>query len=230
MGLWNTLKTALVDTGETSPDGAVSPDDIEKELAELRRASSSGATSEDSTTRGPDPTPVPVVTDIVEGVPFQDIYSNAKVPTAQYTAEQLITVVNKLQAKSVSKEQVISTIGAMDEADDRWTLGDVLNDSNLKRNAIQGYLTGMGASMKSVEDRTNALITNVDTKFGELTTEIRNQIAELEKALAEAKAESDGEKAEATKTLQATREAYTRETSRLNAEFERLAYLQTILK
>jgi hypothetical protein len=219
------------DAADPAPDKTMDSSALEKELAEIRKltgaptpAASSPPPTAAPTSTGTTPAP----TSIVEGVAFSDIYAKANVPSIPYTADMLLNVVDKLRA--MPREQVIQMVNAMDDADDRWTVGDVLNDANLKRNALQGQITALGSTLKTAEETCNAKVMHAQTQLEAITTEIKAQIAALEQTLAEAKQEADQDKVAATAQLAATREAHARETARLGAEFERLGRLQSTLK
>ena len=233
MGFFRKITSALVDTGEA--DAPVDAAALEQELAAIRKAGgmlpaapASGTVAPTPAPVAPAPAPVAGSTTITEGTPFSELYAKASVKPAVYTAEMLLQVLDRL--KALPKDQVATMVAAMDEADDRWTVAEVLEDATQKRTALQAYTAALSSALAAAQASTNAAILAADDSFQEITKEVRAQIAELEKTLAEAKTATDAEKVAMTEQLAATSAAHTRETTRVTAEYERMGRILTSLK
>jgi hypothetical protein len=94
---------------------------------------------------GSQPSPPPPAVNLGSGIatgrPLTEIYQDANVPQAPYTAEQILKVIEGL--KNMPREAMISVISVMDNADPNWTIDDVLLDVDRKTHALDQRIVAM---------------------------------------------------------------------------------------
>jgi hypothetical protein len=154
------------------------------------------------------------------GRPFEDIYATAGVPASPYSAEMLLRVADGLKALPVG--QARAAVDAMDAADDRWTVGDVLLDAERKIGALRAVEGSMDAQRRAAQEQYDASVHAIDAQITEAEQEINRQIAELKALLKDAQETATVERAKALSELEATRAAASGEVARLQAEVARL--------
>ncbi len=158
---------------------------------------------------------------LAPGQDLPSIYAAAGVPDSPYSAEMLIRVAEGLRALPLA--QARAAVDAMDSADDRWTVGDVMLDAERKIAALKGVEATMQGQRTEAEAAFERQSAAIDEVMAETQAEVQKQIAELEALLAEAQETATVERAKALSELEATRAACTGEISRLEAESKRLS-------
>jgi len=154
------------------------------------------------------------------GQPLDQIYASAGVPPSPYSAEMLLKVAKGLQAMPLA--QARAAVHAMDAADDRWTVGDVLLDADRKIGALQGVQQAVMGDRQTAEERYRTVVETLDNQLAATRDEIHKQIEELQALLKEADETAAVEKATALSELEATRNAAQTEVDRLQVEIDRL--------
>lgn len=178
----------------------------------------------------PPPPPVaapPPGTPIATGVAFGELYTNANVPAVHHTAEQLLAIVDGLAAMPPEAARI--AVKAMDDADDRWTLTDVLGDSTRKIDALAAHLSTLAAQGQSAQDRAAQEQAAIASALSEAEATIAQQIAQLQAELQSFQADAAKRRAEVDAEVTATRAAVTAESDRVQAEIARLGRLRTFL-
>ena len=229
MGFFKKVAGAFVEIEETGPElDPVSPDDLNAEAAALLAEIEAGA----STEAAPPPPPPPPPADDGEahlqlGLPFEEIYARLGVPRSPYTAEMLLRVVEGL--KALPAAQALAAVEAMDAADDRWSVGDVLGDADRKVMALSSMRDEMKNAIAQAEQLHAAQTQAIDTSLQATEDEISKQIAELEALRKEARETGATERAAALSDLEATRQACATEADRLDGEVKRLGQVRSFL-
>lgn len=214
----------------------LSVDDLDAEAKELLAAIEAGASTappegsayaaqaqQNAEVAATAPTAAPVST----GASFEEIYAQAGVPASPYSAEMLLKVAEGLRALPIA--QARAAVTAMDSADDRWTVGDVLLDAQRKIGALQSVEGGMEAQRNAAEVQYTSTIENIDTLVASTVEEINKQITELEALLREARETATVERAAALSDLEATRAQVSGEVARLQGEITRLGQVYEFL-
>jgi hypothetical protein len=163
----------------------------------------------------PPPPPPPVPGDLETGLPLERIYAQANVSPSPYSAEMLLRVAKNLQAMPL--EQARAAVEAMDAADDRWTVGDVLLDAQRKCAALRSVQQSMVGRAERAQVVYEATVQTIDQQLQMTVDEIQKQIDELTALLREARETGSVEKAGALSELEATRNAAAAENARLDA-------------
>ncbi len=226
MGFFKKVAGAFVEVDETNPElEPVSVDDLNAEAADLLAQIEAGSRSDDA--EAPPPPPPPPETGFETGLPFEAIYARAGVTQSPYTAEMLLRVVDGL--KALPPAQALAAVEAMDAADDRWKVGDVLLDADRKIEALAGVRLTMQDHVRGAEMLCERTTSTIDEHLAATEAEIAKQIAELESLRAEALQTAATERAGALSELEATRQACTLEAERVAAEISRLSQVEDFL-
>lgn len=238
MGFWKKVAGAFVElegregSGAPSPGGLVPEDlsdDAETLLRELGSAPHPPRIS-------PTPPPPPAATaagpatgsaEVQEGIPFERIYAEAGVPTSHYTVEQLLSVIERLRA--IPREQALVAIDALDAADERWTVADVVADADRKTAALKAVVDRLGARERAAGEGAAAERTRIEKQVAEADAEVRRQIAALETEMAGIREQAAAETARLEADLRATREACARERTRIGDELNRIRQVPVFL-
>lgn len=114
-------------------------------------------------------------------MPLEAIYQQAGVATCAYPAERLMRLIDGL--KAMDEPTRLSTIKAIDAADESWTIHDPIKDASAKVEAIREHSKTIQASLAAAEQEAQALLSEVRLRQEKSTAEIRQQIAELEALL-----------------------------------------------
>ncbi len=228
MGFFKKVAGAFVEIDETAPDlQPVSPDDLNADAAALLAQIEAGASS-DAPPPPPPPPPDPGGEAHLQlGLPFEEIYGRLGVPRSPYTAEMLLKVVEGLRALPAG--QALAAVEAMDAADDRWSVHDVLADADGKVRALSAMRDEMQNAIAQAEQLYTAQTQAIDTSLKATEDEISKQIAELEALRKEARETGATEQAAALSELEATRQACAAEADRLDGEVKRLGEVRTFL-
>lgn len=176
----------------------------------------------------PGDTPVGSVEEVPEGLPFSEIYGEAGVAHVHHTAEQMLQILDGLQAMPSEARRM--AVQAMDAADDRWTLDDVVQDARQKREVLSQHCDHLAGIASAAEAQTTAEKAAADELLGQAEATIHEQIAQLEAELAAFRQDAADRKATATAHLQAVRDAVARETARHQSEIFRLQRIQAFFE
>lgn len=227
-GFFKKALGVFVDVDETASEGAeITAEDLDDEARALLAAIEGGASAP------PPPPPAPgqayaeqaathqaAAATLSAGQELPAIYAAAGVPDSPYSAEMLIRVAEGLRALPLP--QARAAVEAMDAADDRWTVGDVMLDAERKIAALLGVEQGMDAQRSAAEATYEQQAASIDQALAETQAEVGKRIAELEALLAEAHEAATVERARALSELEATRAACSAEIKRLQSEAMRL--------
>lgn len=227
MGFFKKVAGAFVEIEETSPElDPVSTDDLNAEAAALLAEIEAGSTR---SAEPPPPPPPPPGGDaqLQLGLPFEEIYTRLGVLRSPYTAEMLLRVVEGL--KALPPAQALAAVEAMDSADDRWSVTDVLADADRKVGALSSLRNEMQSAIASAEQLHTATSQAIDRSLTAAEDEIARQIAELEALRKEARQTAATERAAALSELEATRQACASEADRLDVEVGRLSQVRSFL-
>lgn len=161
-------------------------------------------------------------------VPFADLYTGARVPAVHNTAEQMLAILDGLAA--MPPEACRMAVTAMDAADDRWTVADVLFDARLKVEALAGYTAQVSERANAAVAKADADRAAIDKGLAEAESAIQQQIAQLQAELASFQADASQERARIDAELQAVKEGVASEAARVQAEIARLGRVRTFLE
>lgn len=161
-------------------------------------------------------------------VPFADLYTGARVPPVHNTAEQMLAILDGLAA--MPPEACRMAVTAMDAADDRWTVADVLVDARLKVEALAGYTAQVSERANAAVAKAEADRAAIDKGLAEAESAIQQQIAQLQAELASFQADASQERARIDAELAAVKEGVASEAARVQAEIARLGRVRTFLE
>jgi hypothetical protein len=228
MGFFKKVAGAFVEIEETGPElEAVSADDLNAEAAALLAEIEAGSRAEAESEAPPPPPPVEGGGSMQIGLPFDEIYARVGVPRSPYTAEMLLRVVEGLRALPAA--QAIAAVEAMDAADDRWSVVDVVADADRKVAALAAIGSEVKGAIRSAEELYSATTNALDQQLTATEDEISKQIAELEGLRKEARETVARERAGALSEMEATRQACAAESDRLDAEIKSLRQVHEFL-
>jgi hypothetical protein len=140
---------------------------------------------------------------------LDDVYAAAGVPASPYPAERLMRLMDGL--KEMTEEMRLTTIRAIDAADDSWTIDDPLRDARAKIAAIDQHLGTIRAGIAQEESASNANAEQVRQRQDGSVADIRRQIADLEGLLSREIARGAQELAGIESALRASKEGANRE-------------------
>jgi vacuolar-type H+-ATPase subunit I/STV1 len=120
-------------------------------------------------------------------------------------------------------------VQAMDAADERWTVADVLRDANAKVEVLSRFTSevsqrAIGAAAQAEADRLA-----IDKNLVEAESTIQAQIAALQAELESFRTEAAAERARVDAQLTTIQEAVARESARVQSEIARLGRVRTFL-
>lgn len=164
---------------------------------------------------------------IEEGGDLAALYAQRGLPTVAHTAEQMLAILDGLAALPPDAARV--AIKAMDDADDRWTVTDVLNDARAKTDALVHHVNDLAARAQAAAEAAHQERGQVDTMLAEAEAEIQRQIAALQGELDQFRADAAARRAEIDAAASATRDAAARESGRVQAEIARLGRIASFL-
>jgi hypothetical protein len=142
------------------------------------------------------------------------IYQHAGVASCAYPAERLMRLIDGL--KAMDEPTRLRTIQAIDAADESWTIQDPLKDANAKVEAIRTHSQTLHASLTAAEQESQALLAEIKQRQEKSTSEIRQQIAELEALLTREIARGAQETTLLESSLQSKKELVNREIANLS--------------
>lgn len=231
MGFFKKVAGAFVQIDETDSEGGdVSVDSLNAEAADLLAAIEAGAHADPGTAVAPArpaPPPPPPTGGLETGLPYETVYARAGIPSSPYTAEMLLRVVEGL--KALPPAQALAAVEAMDAADDRWKVGDVLLDAERKIEALAAVRLTMQDHVRGAEQLAERTTTAIDQHMAATEAEIAKSIAELEALRAEAHQTATTERAAVLSELEATRQSCTLEAERVATEIARLSQVEDFL-
>ncbi|MEO5626822.1 MAG: hypothetical protein ABIQ70_12505 [Dokdonella sp.] len=158
--------------------------------------------------------------EIAEQLPLEQIYSEGEVPPCPYPAEKLLRVLNGLRAMDANTRRAAVT--AMDEADDSWAIEDVLLDVERKTKVLQARKQILLAQAQAAQAQASERVRERDRQQQEAVVSVRQQIAELQALMEREVEKATADKAASQAGGKAAQEACARETTRLDAEINRL--------
>ena len=195
--------------------------------------------AEQPTEPGPDAPPVVLVPPSVMAPPnsvedaaanprvldFGKIYADACVPESRYPAERLLRVLDGLS--TLDEATRITTIKAIDVADESWTIADPVKDASLKAQALSNYAQQVQGLLQQRERATQARLEALRVKKEETLGSIRKQISDLEALAAREEARNAKESSELTTGLDNAKERTALELAELQQMQQRLLGLAT---
>ena len=140
---------------------------------------------------GGDGTPVPAASDaaptdaspyeLPEGVAFDAVYRDAKVPDAPFPIERLQKLIDGLrQLDPVTQKAAVL---AMDAADESWTIEDVLADAQRKTDALHAYNDQTAGRLAAIEKGVERDVASMTEAKDAAIADLRAQIANLQQQL-----------------------------------------------
>lgn len=248
-GFWRKVAGAFVEfeEGPGAPRPPAPPPSIEAELAsteKLLQELSAGRSASSSAFPPPAaaPPPPPASTsapppptsasstgaELPAGASFSDLYTAAKIAPVHHTAEQLLAILDGLAA--MPPDACRLAVQAMDAADDRWTVADVLQDARAKVEVLAKAAGDLAQRGQQATDKARADQTLVDSQLAEAETTIQQQIAQLQAELESFRAEAAQQRAQIEADLSAARDVVSRETTRVQGEIARLGRVRAFLE
>lgn len=171
------------------------------------------------------PVPAAVPTEIIEALPFEQIYADGQVPPCAYPAEKVLKVLAGLRAMDLQTRK--AAINAIDAADDSWRIEDVILDAERKIKALQSRKQMLSAQTQAAEAEAATSVRDREARQQSALDSVRKQIADLQALMEREVAKATADKAAALAKAQATRVAGARESLRLDQEIERLSEIST---
>jgi hypothetical protein len=215
---------------------ATPPPADEDELEKLPRetqAAIDATGSEPAPSAAPTPTPAtspstppPVPTgdaSELEGRELAVIYASAGIPESPFTVEKLVKVLEGLRALPAASRK--AAVLALDAADDNWSIADVILDAQRKGRALREEQGRLSSLVSQAEAQAGTDLQAADEYLQAATAHIRQQISELEATLAGEVQQVTEQKAEIKARLSSTRDAASREHTRLESEVNRISQI-----
>ncbi|MBL8360256.1 MAG: methyl-accepting chemotaxis protein [Rubrivivax sp.] len=147
------------------------------------------------------------------GLTLEQIYAAAGVPPSPYPAERLLRLIDGL--KAMDEATRLTTIRAIDAADDSWSIDDPRRDAAAKVAALERHASGVRAALARAEQDTQARREQLAQQQERTLADIRRQIADLEGLLAREIARGTQEHASLEAALHMQREAANQELATL---------------
>lgn len=148
------------------------------------------------------------------GLTLEQIYAAAGVPPSPYPAERLLRLIDGL--KAMDEATRLTTIRAIDAADDSWSIDDPRRDAAAKVAAIERHASGVRAALAKAEQDTQARREQLTQQQERTLADIRRQIADLEGLLAREIARGTQEHAALEAALHMQRESANQELATLS--------------
>ena len=126
--------------------------------------------------------PAPSKATVAAPMALDDIYAQAGVPASNYPAERLLRLIDGLSA--MDEPVRLMAIKAMDAADESWTIEDPLNDAQAKLKALGLHGELLNLNLQALERDTQQATEAIKSRQEKVSTDIRQQIAELEALMA----------------------------------------------
>lgn len=186
-------------------------------------ASSQGGATKSQGSAGDSASPPPLPDSGAQGRPFAEIYAEAGVANAPYSAEQLLAVLDRLRA--MPREQILIAVDAMDAADDRWNVADVLHDAERKQQALQSNIDRLDATERKSEEEVAAKSKTLAEQVAQAEAEVKAQIETLQAQIAELRSEAEAERVRLQSRIAEHRQGFEAERNRLSEEMKRLRFV-----
>lgn len=167
--------------------------------------------------------PPPPLGELAQQRPFEQIYADQSVPTAPFSAEKLLKIIDGLAA--LDPPARIAAVRALDAADDAWSIDDALLDAERKSRALLAARSQLEQQARAALEQARTAVAERDQRQQEAVGRIRSQIADLEALLEREVARATEEKSALENAARSAKEACLREVARLDAESERLKRL-----
>ena len=204
-------------------------DDLDRLLQEtqavLDATDTPAAAPEPAPVSPPDPSATPAMaasdTNVSENRSFEEIYAAAGVQESPFSVEKLLKVLDGLKALPMPSRK--AAVLALDAADDAWSIADVILDAQRKGRALREEQRRLATVVAQAEAKASQDIEAADSYLQAASEHIRQQIAELEAALATEVQQVTEQKADIRASLTATREGVARTHARLEDEANRLS-------
>ncbi len=208
------------------PDGApaeeMSDDEARRIIAEASGRSDDATQPAPAARAEPEPlVDLPAATTIEEGQSFETLYEEAGVRPSPFSAEKLLRLLEGLKVMDPASRK--TAVRAMDSADDSWTIEDPMIDAQRKIGALEAGKRRLAEHVGHAQAKAEADLKAQAEYEVQATEEIRKQIAELEALLQREVHQVAEQRAKIQAEAEATRQAATRESARLDAEIGRLA-------
>jgi hypothetical protein len=238
MAFWKKVAGAFVEFDEAPPPASNDPEaaKLQEEADRLLRELHGAAASPGKATRPHPAQPAPgsrgaaapAAPSALSGSAaparsFSEIYAQAGVGTTAYSAEQLLAVLERLRA--MPREQILVAVDAMDAADDRWNIADVLQDAQRKQHALQQAIDTLDAHARAsleagraARERLDAQVKEAEAEVNRQIEALRSQLADVQRSALDERATIDREEAEARGLAEGER-------GRLSDEMKRLRYV-----
>lgn len=155
------------------------------------------------------PAPVPVAS----GMSLEEVYAAAGVPACPYPAERLQRLLDGLKAMEPAMR--LTTIRAIDEADDSWTIDDPVRDAAAKATAIEAHAASIRAGVTASEQEAAGLLGEITQRRDAAVEKISGQISELQGLLGREQERAERDSAAVQSGVKAKREAAARELENL---------------
>ncbi|MFZ6744802.1 hypothetical protein ACO0LC_16390 [Undibacterium sp. JH2W] len=158
--------------------------------------------------------------DVASGKSFEDIFKSAQIPDSPFPAERLLRLLDGLRAMDEATRK--AAVHAMDAADDNWTIDDSIIDAQRKITALEDYQKALESQLTANQQQVIAEVADLKAAEERAVTEIRKQIAEMERLLAREIQKTAEQITNLEGGQKAAQENCEREVKRLQAEVERL--------
>jgi hypothetical protein len=202
-------------TAPPTPPAPAGDSDID---AIIRRA----AEAESRSSTSPPPMPmaageaVPAMAGVEEGLDFAQIYARQGVADAGFPVERLIKLVDGLKALDPTTRR--AAIGAMDVADETWSMDQVLADADAKIAALRGHQRHLQGNADALVQANQARIAELEGSRDTRLADLRQQIAALEAQIQDAVGATAADIARLQSESESNKAALARETQRLDAQ------------
>lgn len=209
--------------------GLVQLDEAEEQPPAAEAAAATSEVVMDHASEAPPPEPAAPAApprplgELAQERPFEQIYAEQSVPTAPFSAEKLLKIIDGLAA--LEPPARIAAVRALDAADDAWSIDDALLDAERKSRALLAARNQLEQQARAALEQARAAVTERDQRQQDAVGRIRSQIAELEALLEREVARATEEKSALENAARSAKEACLREVARLDAESERLKRL-----
>lgn len=160
--------------------------------------------------------PAPAMAGVEEGLDFAQIYARQGVADAGFPVERLIKLVDGLKALDPTTRR--AAIGAMDVADETWSMGQVLADADAKIAALRGHQRHLQGNADALVQANQARIAELEGSRDARLADLRQQIAALEAQIQDAVGATAADVARLQSESESNKAALARETQRLDAQ------------
>ncbi|MFZ6872012.1 hypothetical protein ACO0LF_08120 [Undibacterium sp. Di27W] len=160
------------------------------------------------------------VTNAAAGKSFEEIFKSAQIPDSSFPAERLLRLLDGLRTMDETTRK--AAVHAMDAADDNWTIDDSIIDAQRKIAALEDYQKALQSQLTANQQQVISEVADLKQAEERAVTEIRKQIAEMERLLAREIQKTAEQITNLEGGQKAAQENCEREVKRLQTEVERL--------